>query len=485
MRFVFTPPADHAAGLLTLPWSVPLAEWHDDRLVEIRQRGISRHVVRFVYDDGVLYALKELNERLARREYQALRALADLNIPAVEAVGIAVDRDPDHPDADAILVTRFLTYATTYRAVFSHPRGIQPIDGLLDALVELLVRLHLSGFFWGDCSLSNTLFRHDAGTLEAYLVDAETSEQHPALSDGQREYDIELATERVAGELLDLQAGNLLQDDVDPFEIAEELRQRYQSLWQELTREEILRPEDQRRRIAERLHRLNKLGFDANEVELVPTPEGNKLRLRTRVSESGHFARQLFLRTGIDAGENQARRLLNDIAGFRAYLEQKEGHPVSEIVAANRWLEEIYDPVIAAIPEELRGRLPPAEIFHEILEHRWYMSETAGRDVGTTAATKDYLEQVLPEAPQPLDETLGDATGPIDAVTGPLDERPPRRASWPRPGIYQRPGYASASGSPRSWSSRSATAACVSSWTPRLRPRSATSAATPMITAMA
>ena len=40
--------------------------------------------------------------------------------------------------------------------------------------------------------------------------------------------------------------------------------------------------------------------------------------MRTRVAESGHFARQLFLRTGIDAGENQARRLLNDIAGFRA-----------------------------------------------------------------------------------------------------------------------------------------------------------------------
>jgi Domain of unknown function (DUF4032)/Lipopolysaccharide kinase (Kdo/WaaP) family len=422
VRFVFTPPADHAAGLLTLPWSVPLANWQDDRLVEIRQRGISRHVVRFAYDDGTLYALKELSERLARREYRLLRALADLSIPAVEAVGIAVDRDPVNPEADAILVTRFLTYATTYRAVFSHPRGIQPIDGLLDALVELLVRLHLSGFFWGDCSLSNTLFRHDAGTLEAYLVDAETSEQHPALSDGQREYDIELATERIAGELLDLQAGGRLQEDLDPFEIAAELGQRYQALWQELTREEILRPEDQRHRIAERLHRLNKLGFDAEEVELIPTPEGNKLRLRTRVAESGHFARQLFLRTGIDAGENQARRLLNDIASFRAYLEQKEGHPVSEIVAANRWLEEIYDPVIAAIPDQLRGRLPPAEIFHEILEHRWYMSEDAGRDVGTTAATKDYLEQVLPDAPQPLDETLGEATGPMDVVIGPLDE---------------------------------------------------------------
>jgi len=425
VRFVFTPPADHASGLLTLPWSVPLAQWRDDRLVEIRQRGISRHVVRFVYDDGTLYALKELSERLARREYQVLRALADLNVPAVEAVGIAVDLDDAQPrqqDSDAILVTKFLTYAATYRAVFSHPRGIQPIDGLLDALVELLVRLHLSGFFWGDCSLSNTLFRHDAGTLEAYLVDAETSEQHPALSDGQRLYDIELATERIAGELLDLQAGERLPDDVDPFEIADELRKRYDSLWQELTQEEILRPEEQRQRIAERLHRLNKLGFDAEEIELIPTPEGNKLRLRTRVAESGHFARKLFLRTGIDAGENQARRLLNDITGFRAYLEQKEGRPVSEIVATNRWLEEIYDPVIATVPEDLRGRLPPAEIFHEILEHRWYMSEAAGRDVGTTAATKDYIKQVLPEAPEPLDETLDDSTGPIDVIREPLPE---------------------------------------------------------------
>jgi Domain of unknown function (DUF4032) len=425
VRFVFTPPADHAAGLLTLPWSVPLEDWRDDRLVEIRQRGISRHVVRFVYDDGTLYALKELSERLARREYRQLRAMGDVNIPAVEAVGIAVDLDeslPRQPDSDAILVTKFLSFATTYRAVFSHPRGVEPIDGLLDALAELLVRLHLSGFFWGDCSLSNTLFCYDAGTLEAYLVDAETSEQHPALTNGQRNWDIELAIERVAGELLDLQAGGRLSFDIDPLEIADELGKRYRSLWQELNREEILRPEDQRRQIAERLHRLNKLGFDADEVELIPTPEGNKLRVRTRVAESGHFARQLFLRTGIDAGENQARRLLNDIAGFRAYLEQKEGHPVSEIVAANRWLEEIYDPVIAAIPAGLRGRLAPAEVFHEVLEHRWYMSEAAGRDVGTTAATKAYIEQVLPEAPEPLDKTLDDATGPLDAITGPVDE---------------------------------------------------------------
>jgi hypothetical protein len=403
MRFVFTPPADHAAGLLTLPWSEPLAEWRDERLVEIRQRGISRHVVRFVYDDDTLYALKELSERLARREYRLLRALSELGIPAVEVVGVAVDRNgPGRGDQDAILVTRFLSYAATYRAVFSNPRGLQPTDGLLDALVELLVRLHLSGFFWGDCSLSNTLFRHDAGTLEAYLVDAETSEQHPGLSDGQREWDLELAVERVYGELLDLQAGELLPADVEPLEIAGELGRRYESLWQELTREEILKPDEQRYRIADRLRRLNELGFDADEVELISTGDGNKLRLKTRVAETGHDSRKLFLRTGIDAGERQARRLLNDMAGFRAWLEQKQGRPVSEVVAANRWLEEVYDPVIAAIPEDLRGRLPPAEVFHEVLEHRWYVSEAAGRDVGTSAAATAYFEQVLPAAPEPM-----------------------------------------------------------------------------------
>jgi hypothetical protein len=404
VRFVFSPPAEEAAGLLSLPWTEPLEEWQDERLVEIRQRGISRHVVRFVFDNGTLYALKSLSERLARREYRLLRTLAELGVPAVEVVGVAVGLGPG---ADAILVTRFLTFATTYRAVFSSPRGsCPPTDKLLDALVELLVRLHLSGFFWGDCSLSNTLFRYDAGTLEAYLVDTETSEKHPELSDGQRHYDVEIAVERVYAELLDLQAGDLLPVGVDPLEMAEELQRRYERLWNELTREEIIPVNEQRFRIAERLRCLNELGFAAEEVELISTPNGNRLRVHTRVAEPGDHVRKLFLRTGVEAGEQQARRLLNDIASFRAYLEQKEGRPVSEIVAANRWLAEVYDPVVEAIPEDLRGRLAPAEVFHEILEHRWYMSELAGRDVGTMAAARSYFERVLPEVPEPLDKGI-------------------------------------------------------------------------------
>jgi hypothetical protein len=92
---------------------------------------------------------------------------------------------------------------------------------------------------------------------------------------------------------------------------------------------------------------------------------------------------------------------------------------VSEVVAANRWLEEVYDPVIAAIPEELSGRLPPAEVFSEVLEHRWYMSETAGLDVGTTAATRDYIEHVLPDASDPLN--AGEPTGPMEILSSPSE----------------------------------------------------------------
>ncbi|HLV75553.1 MAG TPA: DUF4032 domain-containing protein [Vulgatibacteraceae bacterium] len=409
MRFVFTPPATSASGLLDLPWEQPLETWDEPRLVEIRQRGLSRHTVRFVAEGGAVYALKELDTRLARREYRLLRRLRDLGLPAVEVIGVVVDR----PGLDAILVTRFLDYSSSYRALFANARYGHPVDRLLDALVELLVRLHLAGFMWGDCSLSNVLFRMDAGAFAAYLVDAETAELHPSLSEGQRAYDLELARERIAGELFDLAAAGTLPAAADPIGIADETVRRYRALWDELTREEILHPSDQRYRIAERLRRINSLGFDVDEVELVEAdaddetgePGGMRLRVRTRVAEPGHHRRLLMARTGLDAQENQARRLLNDIAAYRGHLERLRGGPVPEVVAANGWLAEVYEPVINAIPDELRSRLDDVEVFHEVLEHRWFLSEKAGRDIGTMAAAHDYFAHVLPTVPDDLTET--------------------------------------------------------------------------------
>jgi hypothetical protein len=399
MRFIFRPPAEHAAGLLSLPWEIPLEDWQDERLLEVVHRGISRHVVRFVEVDGLVYALKEIDERLARREYRLLGELEQMGMPAVSVLGACVER-PD--ELDAVLVTRFLDYSMSYRYVFSHGHTDQPTDQLVDAMVELLARLHLAGLFWGDCSLSNTLFRADAGHIVAYLVDAETAELHPSLSDGQRRFDISYAAERVGGELFDLQYGGLLPDDVDPVEIAAQLPARYEALWEELTREELFRPDEQRYRVAERLERLNRLGFDVDELELVTTEDGTRLRVHTQVAETGRDRTRLYSLTGLQVGENQARRLLNDLVSYRGYLEQREGRAVPETVAAHRWRSEVFDRVLAMVPADLADRLAPAELFHEILEHRWFLSEQAGKDVGTTAAARSYMARILPHTPATL-----------------------------------------------------------------------------------
>jgi hypothetical protein len=425
VRVIFAPgpEAEEAAGLLDLPWSRPLEQWEDNRLVTLRDAGVHRHVVRFISEANQVWAVKELPERLARREYRLLKKLADLGIPSVIAQGVIVDRGPD---IDAGLVTRYLEYSTTYRALFSDPRGIHPSDRLLDALVELLVRLHLAGFYWGDCSLSNTLFRLDAGALGAYLVDAETSEFHSSLSDGQRNADVIYACERVAGELLDLEAGGLLSSQLDPIEVAQDLEVRYRRLWDELNAEWLIPTGQERQLVAARLAELNKLGFDVDEVELTYVDEDHtRLRVSTQVSEPGHHRRKLFQRTGLTAQENQARRLLNDLASYRAWLEKQAGAPVPEVLAANRWLNEVYDPVIANIPPQLREKLDPVEVFHEVLEHRWFLSEHASADVGTSAAAKSYFAEVLPNVPDSLTSGTGYKPEPEDPPQ-PADESEPK-----------------------------------------------------------
>jgi hypothetical protein len=356
-------------------------------------------VVRFTVSGGRVYALKEIAEPLARHEYALLAEFEAEGLPSVSVLGICVDR-PD--DQDAILVTRYLEYSMSYRYVFSGPRAVHAPDRLLDTLVQLLVRLHLAGVFWGDCSLSNTLFRLDAGEFAAYLVDAETAERRAALSAGMRAYDVDLARERVGAELMDLMAGELLPPDIDPLEISEGLPARYEALWDEVTHEEVFRLDEQAYRVAERLQRINDLGFDVGEVELVTSSDGARLRVETRVAEPGQNRHELFRLTGLQVQENQARRLLNDLRSYRAYLEQRSGRPVPEEVAGRRWLTEVYRPIVDAVPEELAGLLEPAEVFHEVLEHRWFLSERAGFDVGTWAAVRSYVQHVLPRTPAVL-----------------------------------------------------------------------------------
>jgi hypothetical protein len=386
------------APLLGLPWSLPLEEWPESHVVEV-ERGIGRHVVRFVDLGGRLFALKELPPRLAAREYRVLTGLEREQAPAVEVIGVVDGRRAEDGEAlSAVLVTRYLEFALPYRLILGRSVLPAPEPSIRAALAELLVRLHLAGFFWGDCSLSNALFRRDAGALSAYLVDAETSELHERLTDGQRSHDLDIAEENLAGELHDLTA-ELGHDVVeDPFEFAATVRFCYDELWDELTRDEVFRV-GEGGKLERRLHRLNELGFDVEEVELVSTGGEVRLTLHSKVVEPGHHRRRLLHLTGLVAEENQARRLLNDLTRYRAWLDRSGKKPVSETAAAGRWLSEVFEPSIAAVPAELRAKRAAAEIFHELLEHRWFLSEQAGKDVGLDKTIPSYVEKVLRSLP--------------------------------------------------------------------------------------
>ncbi len=381
--------------LIRLPWDVPLEEWPVHHLVTL-PRGISRHVVRFARLSGRVYAIKEISTRYAKREYQLLWDLARHDAPAVEPVAVVTGRTaPDGSELDSALITRHLQFSLPYRAVLSGSVRPDTLTRLLDALAVLLVRLHLTGFYWGDCSLSNTLFRRDAGAFAAYLVDAETGELHPAISEGQRAHDIDVAHVNIYGEMLDLEAGGLLHPTIDPLAFAEQLVERYHRLWDELTEDEIIEEVDWHR-VDQRVRRLNSLGFDVAEMMVRRKAGTSRLIVRPKVVDAGHHQRRLLRLTGLDVEENQARRLLNDLDSFRVSTGLRHE---DEAIVAHRWLAEVFQPVVNAIPADLRRKLEPAQLFHEVLDHRWYMSEAAGKDVGLEAAVRSYVDNVLVHKP--------------------------------------------------------------------------------------
>ena len=382
-------------ALLDLPWSVPLEDW-DPQYLAALPRGISRHVVRFVRVGEKVIAVKEIKAEIARGEYELLRSLRRLDMPSVVPYGIVSGRvDADGNPLDACLLTRHLEFSLPYRALFSQRLSPGTAARLLDALAVLLVRLHLAGFWWGDVSLSNTLFRRDAGNFTAYLVDAETGQLLPSLTDGQRAHDIEIARVNIAGELMDLEAGGVLEEGADPIIVSDALVRRYEQLWRELTGVERFETGD-RWRVDERIRRLNQLGFDVDELAMTTDVDGTTIQIQPKVVDAGHHSRRLMRLTGLDVQENQARRLLNDLDAFRASEDRQNDN---ELLVAHEWMTRVYEPIVRNIPRDLTHKLEPAQIFHEVLEHRWYLSERVGGDVTTEWAFADYLAHVLPTKP--------------------------------------------------------------------------------------
>jgi hypothetical protein len=388
---------EEIASVSGLPWQVSLEEWPEDpNLAE--KRGISRHVVRLVRSgddpESEVYAIKETVSEFANREYKALRELAHLGAPSVEPIAVIEGRTDTHgEELPCALATRFLPFSLPYRVLLSGKDvTAQEITLMANALAFLLVRLHLLGFWWGDCSLSNTLFRRDAEGFAAYLVDAETGEFQKNLSDGQREHDLEIAHFNVAAELEDLALSGVLYPGMDPIRASDAVMKRYRRIWTTLNERQVLDPND-RHAVERAMRALHDLGFAVEEVSVTLDGDSQKLFFQPKLVEAGYHQNRLRDLVGLETEELQAKRLLASIDRFRG----REKLPQLKIhESAKRWLDQVFYPTVSLIPRELQGRIESAQFFHEVLEHRWYLGEKAGHDVGLEYAALTYIQDVLP-----------------------------------------------------------------------------------------
>ena len=378
--------------------------------------GPSRHLVKFVEADGALWALKELPPRIARKEYSVLRQLEDLGLPAVRPAGLVLQPEL----GSAILVTRYLDGSWQYRRLFMRLPPNQPKHRarLFDAMASLLVELHRHGVFWGDCSLANTLFSRDGQILQAWLVDAETSEVHPTLSDGQRELDLQILVENVAAGMLDLAARLNRPPELSDTLIAEaqDIQNRYQQLWEILHTEPVFGFAD-RYRVEGTIRQLNDLGFAVEEVSLQPVSASpDKLRLNVAVGDRRYHAQHLRDLTGMDVGEGQARSLLGDLHTYQGQLCREAGHDVGESTAARLWVMEVATPTMHQAHAAVGYTGTAIQAYCDLLEVRWLLSERAGHDVGTDRALAALSRDVIPTDSAAKMAVVEIPTAPMPAI---------------------------------------------------------------------
>jgi hypothetical protein len=381
---------------LDLPWYQPLSEWTDncERCEEL-PRGISRHPVVFANYDSSLFALKELPLDLAEKEYNNLLIMEKLRLSSVSPVGYA--QTSTIQGQASVLITRYLSHSIPYRLLFKENKLVRYRESLLDAIAGLMVQLHLAGIYWGDCSLSNTLFRRDDGALRAYLVDAETSELYlDNMSPTLRHHDLEIMEENIKRELAELVSLSIKSGVPTTPEMGAYIRLQYQKLWEEITREDIINSEEHYR-IQERIRAMNALGFSIGEVELFSTANGNQLRLRVFVTDQNFHHDHLFNLTGVDAEEMQARKLMNEIHEHKATLSQVNYRSTSLSAAAYDWLENIYHPTLQRLQPLVNVDISSAELYCQLLEHKWYLSEKAQHDVGHQTAVEDFVNNFFSE----------------------------------------------------------------------------------------
>lgn len=385
---------------IDLDWAIPISDWTTDRLVDM-PTGIHRHAIVFVaYRDGI-YAIKELPTKFAKHEFDVLRTMEGRSRHTAVPVGHVertwLDR---HEEWSGAVITKYVNHAFTYRSLITGGGFGTRRDALLDALAGLLVELHLQGFFWGDCSLSNSLYRWDAYSIDAIMIDGETSRIYPMLSTGQRREDLEIMIVNLAGEMADIAAEHGVSLDDADMDLGDEIAARYRRLWKELTTSLVVTAGDHYR-IRQRINRLHELGFAVEDIDLIPIDDGMNVKIRVKVGGRQYHSERLREIGGIDISENQARVILSDLA----YHESKFGgtSATGKNIAAMKWRSAVFEPLILEIAD-LLPESDPYQAYCDYLGFRLAMATERSEDIPNAEAFAAWIELGFPglmESPVP------------------------------------------------------------------------------------
>jgi len=365
--------AEHLDILKTLPWHLPLEGWHHHGVRQLQIRsGWSRHVVIFIERERRRYAIKQTSPEIARHEIDNFRQLQKLELPTLLPVAhVAADHGKVmvstavgmqmETEATGFTVTqlaeRVLPDSLLYRRDFGEASRLI----FLDAAVELFVLLHLHHVYWGDASLANMLMHFSRmpnpplrprRVIQAVLADAETVEICTSLSQARRQQDLDHFLESMQWLEADLEAEGKPARAFSAAADGAYVQRRYQELYS--------------------------IYLEMREFEKI-----------TQLNIDEHLPR--FYKPGA------SRILLKHIEEHRWYLGERSKKEIGVIEAAQDWLQNIYAPVCEFFDHSgLYDDFPSktaADLYLDIMENKYLLSQRAGKDVGIAPAVEDYWKR--------------------------------------------------------------------------------------------
>ena len=360
------------------PWTKEIETWEGYRFVE-RRKGESRHTLFFLRTDKGDVVIKRTSSESAEKEYYTYNKLISMGIPTIMPIGFA----KKHKDGveEGYLLTLYEKGSLPESHLMRLLKSEQYRDLVWNSIIALLVVMHLKGIFWGDPSLDNILVKFYKTKVEALLVDTETVQLYDYISEEKEKEDLERMFES-------LFAYSFVNDEFDErlFEKRKQyIEKRYNKLKKILNDELNIEKEDYFK-LVKRVDDLFLLGYTVK-------PEGFSPKLKVMFKpvtpRKGWFVQMLEDMLGVSFTPEQSKKIFKEILQYRYRMSKSRKTEMKLGDAARDWYQHRFLPARRVFKQYFPDE-NPVKIYLEILTHKWFLSEKAGKGVGIVEAAKDY-----------------------------------------------------------------------------------------------